>query len=162
MEMEERDQLADSYANNATLANTVLVLLDNLRRAPETRLEATHQRSLDSLFRLLTGTANGAKSFITRSDLSPDQSRSLSQDRLRYGIVRRVKENPPEELEKWTTKAAGVVKRLEHEGYQGISSDDQNWIDTELEPFLDELSKLDSTVLFDDDYEIESQDIAAA
>jgi hypothetical protein len=160
--MEERDQLASSYTNNATLANTVLVLLDDLRRAPETRLEVTHQRSLDSLVRLLTGTANGAKSFIRSSDLSPDRSRSLSQDRLRYDIVRKVKEDPPEELEKWTTKAAEIVKRLEHEGYRSISSDEQQWIDTELEPFLDELSKLDSAVLFDDDYEIESQDIAAA
>jgi hypothetical protein len=160
--MEERDQLAASYANNATLANTLLVLLDHLRQAPETRLEATHQRSLSSLVRLLTGTANGAKSIVTPSDLSPDQTRSLSQDRLRYGIVRRVKDEPPEELEKWTTKAATVVERLEHEGYRGISADEQRWIDAELEPFLDQLSKLDSTVLFDDDYEIESQDIAAA
>jgi hypothetical protein len=160
--MEERDQLAASYANNATLANTLLVLLDDLRRAPDTRLQATHQRTLDSLVRLLTGTANGARSFVTPSDLSPEQNRSLSQDRLRYGIVRRIKEESPAELEKWTTKAAAVVKRLENAGYQGISSDDQRWIDAELEPFLDELSKLDSTVLFDDDYEIEPQDIAAA
>jgi hypothetical protein len=160
--MEERDQLAASYANNATLANTLLILLDDLRREPQMPLEATHQRSLNSLVRLLTGTANGAKSFVTPSDLSPEQNRSLSQDRLRYGIVRRVKEESPEQLEKWTTKAAAVVERLEHEGYQGISDNEQQWIDRELEPFLDQLSKLDSSVLFDDDYEIESQDIAAA
>jgi|GEM_PF-4601098 len=160
--MEERDHLAGSYDNNATLANTLLVLLDDLRRAPGTRLEVTDQRSLDSLLGLLTGTANGAKSIVTKSDLSPDQSRSLTEDRLRYSIVSKVKQSEPKEIESWTTKAAKVVKRLEQEGYQGISSEDQHWIDTELEPFLDELSKLDSTILFDDDYEIESQDIAAA
>lgn len=161
--MEERDQIAGSYANSAMLANSVLLLLNELRRSPEKKLSRTRRRSLRALRNLLSGTANGAKSRVIESDLSPVATRSLAEDLRRYHLVSRVKvEADDEHLENWTREAATIIERLERQGYGRISDSDRRWISSDLEPFLDQLSRLDGAGAYSDEFEIESEDIAAA
>lgn len=161
--MEERDQIAGSYANSAMLANTVLLLLNELRRSPESQLSQSDRRSLRALRNLLSGTANGAKSRAIGSDLSPVAKRSLTEDLRRYHLVSRIKEDADDQrLENWTREAANLVQRLEQFEFEEIGDSDRRWISTELEPFLDELSRLDGAGAYEDEFEIQSEDIAAA
>jgi hypothetical protein len=160
--MEDHELIAGSYANNATLANAVLLILGRLQARPTQELKESQQRSLGSLDNLLRGSANGAKSLAQDSDLSPAEGRSLTDDLARYDIVKKVKKGlGHKELEKWTSRAAKVVKRLEGGGYAQLSDGDRRWIEGELEPFLDELAQLDG-LTEEDEFELQSQNVAAA
>jgi hypothetical protein len=160
--MEDHELVAGSYANSATLANTALLILDNLRARPASTLKVSHQRSLGSLDNLLRGSANGAKSIARGSALSPSPGRSLTDDLARYSIVTKVKRDlEPKELASWTSRAAKLVKHLETKGFAELDSGDKEWIAQELEPFLDELAQLDGSTA-EDEFEVQSQNIAAA
>lgn len=142
--MEDSDLLAARYTNAATLADTVLLLLTRLRRGTAT-LNDSAKATLDELVTLLRGSANGAASMAERSDLSPMEGRSLSEDLMRYDQVRKVKRDlSDKELNEWTAHAADVVELFRDHGLEADEVKKQaEWIRDGLEPFLEELSQLD-------------------
>jgi hypothetical protein len=160
--MEDRDLLAARHVNAATLADAVLLLLVRLRRRTASMSEE-NRGSLDSLVTLLRGSANGAESLVQRSDLSPVEGRSLSEDLQRYDQVRMVKrELSDAELKEWTDHAADVVERLRVHGLAAAEvEDDEPWIRDELEPFLEELSRLDGLTRYESDPEARPQPTVA-
>jgi len=161
--MDDRDLIAGSYANAATLADTVLILIDGLRAEAVSKPNQAQKRSLVSLHNLLRGTANGAESLVTSSDLSPAGERSLSDDLALYDIVNAVKgELEPKELKKWTKRTATVVKRLQSKSYPELGDEDRGWISVELEPFLEELAQIDGQSMYEDELEIRQQKTTAA
>src|SRR4051812_13749937 len=134
--MEDRDVRAADASNAAMLAESVLLLLTRVRRGVITSLNEETDGSLDALYSLLIGTANGAESRRTGSDLSPAEGRSLSADLKRYDRVKAIKrELSDEQIHDWTKKAAETVQNLRAAKLRRPDVDDDlEWIAQELEP----------------------------
>lgn len=139
--MDEEDTMTLRYANYATMASSVLDYIDQMR--DEVTVSPSWRSSFDLLVELLLGVANGAQSIVAKSQLSPDETRSLEADLRSADLMLRIKPLDPAEVNEWSSHAIRVVKQIRDSGVGALGREDEQFLDGELDPLLEALAGVD-------------------
>ncbi len=145
--MHERETRGDRYENYALFASLALRLFDTLRA--DSARPGSRDRdggALEPLRDLLNGSRNRAIRVSNASEeLVPARAQGPEDELADYDLLLRLNHSlhSPTEVRGWVDTAVDVLVRLEQSGWSHLGGTEAQFVEDELEPFLEELAQLD-------------------